>query len=85
VASMDRRELVLNIGAVTRLANLFRLPIVLSTVNVRSEKCLRSGRDARHVASLIPVRPRRMLPGNSTPVNSVLLLKFAGLRGVVSR
>ena len=37
VASMDRRELVLNIMAVTRLAKLFRLPIVLSTVNVKAK------------------------------------------------
>ena len=37
VASMDRRELVMNIMAVTRLAKLFRLPIVLSTVNVKAK------------------------------------------------
>jgi nicotinamidase-related amidase len=37
VSSMDRRELVLNITAVTRLAKLFRLPIVLSTVNVKAK------------------------------------------------
>jgi nicotinamidase-related amidase len=37
VASMDRRELVLNIAAVTRLARLFQLPIVLSTVNVKAK------------------------------------------------
>jgi len=37
VASMDRRELVLNIVAVTRLAKLFQLPIVLSTVNVKAK------------------------------------------------
>ena len=37
VASMDRRELVINIMAVTRLAKLFRLPIVLSTVNVKAK------------------------------------------------
>ena len=36
VASMDRRELVLNIVAVARLAKLFNLPLVLSTVNVKS-------------------------------------------------
>jgi nicotinamidase-related amidase len=36
VASMDRRELVTNITAVTRLAKLFQLPIVLSTVNVQA-------------------------------------------------
>ena len=37
VASMDRRELVLNITAVTRLAKLFQLPIVLSSVNVKAK------------------------------------------------
>jgi nicotinamidase-related amidase len=37
VASMNRRELVMNIMAVTRLAKLFRLPIVLSTVNVKAK------------------------------------------------
>jgi len=37
VASMDRRELVMNIMAVTRLAKLFRLPILLSTGNVKAK------------------------------------------------
>ena len=37
VASMDRRELVINIMAVTRLAKLFGLPTVLSTVNVKAK------------------------------------------------
>jgi len=36
VASMDRRTLVTNIVAVTRTAKLYRLPIVLSTVNVKT-------------------------------------------------
>jgi nicotinamidase-related amidase len=36
VASMDRRTLVTNIVAVTRLARLYGLPIVLSTVNVKT-------------------------------------------------
>jgi len=36
VASMDRRTLVDNITAVARAAKLFKLPIVLSTVNVNS-------------------------------------------------
>jgi nicotinamidase-related amidase len=36
VASMDRRTLVTNIVAVARLAKLFGLPIVLSTVNVKT-------------------------------------------------
>ena len=34
IASMERRELVANITAVTRTAKLFGLPIVVSTVNV---------------------------------------------------
>ena len=37
VASMDRRDLVINIVAVTRLATLFQLPIVLSSVNVKAK------------------------------------------------
>jgi nicotinamidase-related amidase len=36
VASMDRRELVTNIVAVARTARLYGLPVVLSTVNVKS-------------------------------------------------
>ena len=36
VASMDRRALVANIVAVTRTAKLYGLPIVLSTVNVKT-------------------------------------------------
>ncbi len=38
VASMDRRALVANIGSVARLARLFDLPVILSTVNVRTGK-----------------------------------------------
>jgi nicotinamidase-related amidase len=38
VASMDRRELVTNVTAVARLARLFGLPVVLSTVNVKTGK-----------------------------------------------
>lgn len=38
IASMDRRMLVDNIVSVARLARLFELPIVLSTVNVKSGK-----------------------------------------------
>jgi nicotinamidase-related amidase len=38
IASMDRRMLVNNIVSVARLAKLFGLPIVLSTVNVTSDK-----------------------------------------------
>jgi nicotinamidase-related amidase len=36
VASMDRRELVQNISAVAKIAKLYDLPVVLTTVNVRS-------------------------------------------------
>jgi nicotinamidase-related amidase len=36
VASMDRRELVTNIVAVARTAKLYGVPVVLSTVNVRT-------------------------------------------------
>jgi nicotinamidase-related amidase len=38
VASMDRQKLVSNIVAVTRTAKLYSLPIVLSTVNVKTGK-----------------------------------------------
>jgi nicotinamidase-related amidase len=38
VASMDRQRLVSNIVAVTRTAKLYGLPIVLSTVNVKTGK-----------------------------------------------
>jgi nicotinamidase-related amidase len=34
VASMDRRTLVLNVTTVARLAKLFKLPVVITTVNV---------------------------------------------------
>jgi nicotinamidase-related amidase len=36
IASMDKRALVANIGAVARTANLYGVPTVLSTVNVKS-------------------------------------------------
>ena len=36
IASMDRRDLVINIVAVARTAKVYGLPIVLSTVNVRT-------------------------------------------------
>ncbi len=36
VASMDRRELVTNIVAVARTAKLYGVPVVLSTVNVKT-------------------------------------------------
>ena len=38
IASMDRRMLVTNIVSVARLAKLFSVPIVLSTVNVKTGK-----------------------------------------------
>jgi nicotinamidase-related amidase len=38
VASMDRRALVTNIVSVARLAKLFKVPVVLSTVNVKTGK-----------------------------------------------
>jgi len=38
VASMDRRALVTNIVSVAKLAALFEIPVVLSTVNVKSGK-----------------------------------------------
>ena len=36
IASMDRRDLVMNIVAVARTAKVYGLPIVLSTVNVQT-------------------------------------------------
>jgi nicotinamidase-related amidase len=36
IASMDRRDLVMNIVAVVRTAKLFGVPVVLSTVNVQT-------------------------------------------------
>jgi nicotinamidase-related amidase len=36
IASMDRRELVTNIVAVARTAKLYGVPIVVSTVNVKT-------------------------------------------------
>jgi nicotinamidase-related amidase len=36
VASMDRRDLVMNIVAVARTAKLYDVPVVLSTVNVKT-------------------------------------------------
>jgi nicotinamidase-related amidase len=38
VASMDRRELVTNAVAVAKLARLYGVPVVLSTVNVKTGK-----------------------------------------------
>jgi len=38
VASMDRREMVQNIVAVARTAKMFRAPVVVSTVNVKTGK-----------------------------------------------
>lgn len=36
IASMDRRDLVLNVVAVARTAKLYGVPVVLSTVNVKT-------------------------------------------------
>jgi nicotinamidase-related amidase len=36
IASMDRRDLVMNIVAVSRTAKLYDVPVVLSTVNVKT-------------------------------------------------
>jgi nicotinamidase-related amidase len=49
VASMDRRALVENITAVARAATLFKLPIILSTVNVGS------GRNKPTIQQLVEV------------------------------
>ncbi len=38
VASMDRRTLVTNIVAVAKIAKLYEIPIILSTVNVRNNE-----------------------------------------------
>ena len=38
VASRSKRELVANITALARIAKLYRLPVVLSTVNVNTGK-----------------------------------------------
>jgi len=51
IASMDRRALVTNIVAVARTANLYGLPIVLSTVNVQT------GRNAPTIHQLREVLP----------------------------
>ena len=54
VASMGRRELVMNIMSVTRLAKLFRLPIVLSTVNVKAKG---SEPTIHQLRNLLPATP----------------------------
>lgn len=36
IASMDRREMVTNVSSVAQMAKLYKLPVVLSTVNVKS-------------------------------------------------
>src|SRR6478672_10031724 len=52
VASMDRRELVTNIVAVTKTATLYGLPIVLSTVNAS-----RTGATITQLLDLLPGVP----------------------------
>ncbi|MGZ3723456.1 MAG: hydrolase [Bdellovibrionales bacterium] len=51
VASMDRRDLVANIVAVAKIAKLYKLPIVLSTVNVKS------GRNQQTIPQLREILP----------------------------
>ena len=51
IASMDRRALVTNIVSVAKAAKLYKLPIVLSTVNVKS------GRNAPTIHQLQEVLP----------------------------
>jgi nicotinamidase-related amidase len=51
IASMDRRALVTNIVSVAKAAKLYKLPIVLSTVNVKS------GRNAPTIHQLQKVLP----------------------------
>ncbi len=51
VASLDRRALVTNIASVAKLAKLFKLPVVLSTVNVKT------GRNALTIHQLQEVLP----------------------------
>ena len=51
IASMDRRVLVDNMVSVARLARLFELPVVLSTVNVKS------GKNAPTIAQLTEALP----------------------------
>ena len=51
IASMDRRALVDNIVSVARVARLYDLPIVLSTVNVKS------GRNAPTIHQLLDILP----------------------------
>src|SRR5882762_7015733 len=51
IASMDRRALVTNIVSVAKAAKLYKLPIVLSTVNVKS------GRNAPTIHQLQEILP----------------------------
>jgi nicotinamidase-related amidase len=51
VASMDRRALVTNVVAVVKAAKLYKLPIVLSTVNVKT------GRNAPTIHQLREILP----------------------------
>lgn len=63
VASMDRRTLVANITAVARAARLFGLPVVLSTVNVKS------GRNKPTIHQLVEALPG-VEPIDRTSMNS---------------
>jgi nicotinamidase-related amidase len=51
IASMDRRDLVTNVVSVAKAAKLYKLPIVLSTVNVKT------GRNAPTIHQLQEVLP----------------------------
>jgi nicotinamidase-related amidase len=58
IASMDRRMLVDNIVSVARLAKLYQLPVVLSTVNVKSGKNAPTIHQLTDVLPEVPVLDR---------------------------
>jgi nicotinamidase-related amidase len=63
IASMDRRMLVDNIVSVARLAKLYQLPVVLSTVNVKS------GKNAPTIHQLTDVLPE-VTPLDRSTINA---------------
>lgn len=63
VASMDRRALVANVLAVARAAMLYRLPVVLSSVNVSN------GVNAPTILPLVDIL-RGVLPIDRTAINA---------------
>ena len=82
VASMDRRTLVDNITSVARAAAMFKLPIVLSTVNVNS------GRNKPTIHQLVEVlgdvRPIDRTSMNSwEDVNFVAAVKATGRKKLI--